>query len=1487
MKLSRRLVAAAVVLAGVLVTVPLIALARGNGHGRPPANGSQPPLAAPRQTIVHSEKNDVSRPLRSIAPIPPKAREEAPENRQIPGLGALAPSQQAADPIVQTAAPTAAMPSSTSFEGLSHADNSVDVIPPDTNGDVGPNNYVEFVNLAFAIYSKTGTRLYGPADGSTLWTGFGGPCELDNDGDPIVQYDSISNRWLLSQFALPNYPSGPFWQCIAVSTTSDPTGSYYRYAFKFSDTTLNDYPKFGVWPDAYYMSVVEFDASGNYAGPGAVAYDRAKMIAGQAATAIQFDLGSSRRPMLPSDLDGPTPPPAGAPDYFGELVDGTTTDKLNVWAFHVDWTTPASSTFTLRDSLTTAAFDTGIVWVDEPAGFDQWLDAIADRPMYRFAYRNLGTHESLVMNHTVNVSGHAGVRWYELRKTTGPWSIFQQSTFSPNADSRWMGSIAMDRDGDIAVGYSVSSTSVDPSIRYAGRLASDPAGALTQGEATMQAGSGIETDFSGRWGDYSSMSVAPTDDCTFWYANEYFPTTSDRGWHTRIGSFKFPSCGPVAISGFAPTSGSVGTSVTIQGGDFTGATAVSFNGTAATTFSVDSSTQITATVPTGATTGKISVTSPLGSATSATNFTVTAPAVPTVSSFTPGSGAVGTVVTVTGTNFGGVTAVTFGGVAAAPTVVSSTQARATVPADAKTGKIGVTTPDGSGLSAAVFKVSPKLSSFGPGSAAAGATVTIAGSGFTDVSAVKFGSVAASYTVDSSIQISATVPGAATSGAVSVTTAGGTATSAASFKAVPTITSWIPPGAAAGTTVTVDGTGFGGVSSVKVHGTSAAFTVLSPTQLRFTVPSSATSGPISVTTGGGTATSSVPFSVYPKVTSFSPSSAPVGATVTVNGSGFGGASVVLFNGVEVAPFNVTASSLKAIVPSDASTGKLTVVTTAATGQSTGIFKVLPKLIFFSPTLGVAGTSVTIAGSGFTDVSAVKFGGVAASSFTVDSSIQITADVPDAAATGQVSVTTAGGTATSASSLKVPPTITGFAPGSAAAGSPVTVDGTGFGGVSSVKVNGVSASFSVLSRTQLKLTVPGSAATGPITVTTAGGTAASNALFVLPRVTGFSPSSAPVGSTVTVTGNAFGGATSVLFDGVIALPFSVTAGSLKVVVPTDASTGKLTVVTGAGSGQSSGTFKVVPKLTSFGPPSGPAGASVTIAGSGFTDVSAVKFGGVAASYTVDSSIQITAQVPATAATGAISVTTAGGTATSATTFKAVPTITGFAPGSAPSGTAVTVDGTGFGGVSSVKVNGVAAGFSVLSRTQLKLTVPSSATSGTISVTTGGGTATSAATLAVLPKVTSFSPSSAPVGATVTLNGTAFGGAGSVLFDGVIAVPTSVTATTIKVVVPADASSGKLTVVTGAGSGQSATNFKVVPKLTSFGPPSGPPGTSVTIAGSGFTDVTAVRFGGVAAVAYTVDSSAQITATVPAGAVTGKVSVVTAGGTATSLTNFTVTP
>jgi hypothetical protein len=392
---------------------------------------------------------------------------------------------------------------------------------------------------------------------------------------------------------------------------------------------------------------------------------------------------------------------------------------------------------------------------------------------------------------------------------------------------------------------------------------------------------------------------------------------------------------------------------------------------------------------------------------------------------------------------------------------------------------------------------------------------------------------------------------------------------------------------------------------------------------------------------------------------------------------------------------------------------------------------------------------------------------------------------------------------------------------------------------------------------------------------------------PRISGFSPAAARVGTLVTIGGANLGGATSVAFGGVVTAPTFVSSTQVRAVVPAAARTGRLDVATSVGIAHSAGTFRVLPQITSVSPGSGPAGATVTVAGSGFTDVSAVKFNGVAATApSIDSDHQITAQVPAAATSGRITVTTLGGTAASSTSFLAVPTITGLTPGSAAPGSPVVVSGTGFGGVSAVRVNGVRAGFGLLSRTQLRLIVPATATDGPITVTTAGGTATSAATLFVLPRVGSFTPAAAPVGATVTIHGNAFTGATSVLFNGVLALPATVSATTITLLVPAAASTGKLTVVTPSGSGQSGGTFRVLPRITSVSPASGPAGTSVTITGSGFTDVKTVKFNGVPAVAPSIDSDHQITAQVPATATSGRIAVTTAGGIAVSPTGFVVT-
>ena len=527
----------------------------------------QPGIAPPPE-VVQAEKHDVSPALRDIPVIPPP---DPPVFREIPRqpLPRRGPKLPGfLDPVTQASPGPGTMPSTQkNFEGLSNADQSsvsgFVVLPPDTNGDVGPTHYVQWVNLAFAIYGKDGTKLYGPAAGNTLWTGFGAPCATRNDGDPIVLYDHLADRWLMSQFAFPNgFSSGPYYQCIAVSQTSDPTGPYHRYAFKISDTKLNDYPKFGVWSDGYYMAINQFvcSFSCSWAGQGVVAFERAKILSGDTtAKMAYFDLYSVDRNlggMLPSDLDGPAPP-AGTLNYFVEVDDdawGYSPDQLQIWGFHVDWTTPSNSTFTKLGVLTTAPFDSNMCGysrncVPQP-GTTRKVDAISDRLMYRLQYRNFGPYASLVVNHTVDVDGfdHAGIRWYELRNTGSGWSIYQQGTYAPDGDHRWMGSLAMDSAGNMALGFSVSGTTTYPSIRYTGRLAGDLLGSMTQGEAILIGGAGSQTSSSSRWGDYSMLGVDPLDGCTFWYTQEYYLTTSSASWHTRIGSFKFSSCG-VAASG--------------------------------------------------------------------------------------------------------------------------------------------------------------------------------------------------------------------------------------------------------------------------------------------------------------------------------------------------------------------------------------------------------------------------------------------------------------------------------------------------------------------------------------------------------------------------------------------------------------------------------------------------------------------------------------------------------------------------------------------------------------------------------------------------------------------------------------------------------------------------------------------------------------------------------------------------------------------------
>jgi hypothetical protein len=416
--------------------------------------------------------------------------------------------------------------------------------PPDTHGDVGQSHYIQVVNAnpgvssVFRIWDKNGNPLTGNIAIESLWPNGTGPCSVSGF-DPVALYDYHADRWVLSQVA-----GGFQAQCIAVSQTGNPvTGGWFTYQF-LTGGIFNDYAKLGVWPDAYYMG-----SQRGYPGSGADAwaFDRRAMLAGSPATFVRFFNSSTF--FLPSDHVGKATPPAGAPNVFARFVDGAQfggADRLELFAFHVDFAVPGNSTFTALPSLPTAPFDRQLcnfslfdTCIPQP-GTGVLLESLTAWPMVALQYRNFGVHETLVVNHTVDAGvAHAGIRWYELRKFGGAnWTIRQQGTYAPDANHRWMGSVALDGAGNLALGYSVSSSSVFPSIRRAGRLATDPLGTIGQAEVTITPGAGSQTT-QFRWGDYSAMAVDPADDRTFWYTTEWMPANGN--WETRIANFSLPA----------------------------------------------------------------------------------------------------------------------------------------------------------------------------------------------------------------------------------------------------------------------------------------------------------------------------------------------------------------------------------------------------------------------------------------------------------------------------------------------------------------------------------------------------------------------------------------------------------------------------------------------------------------------------------------------------------------------------------------------------------------------------------------------------------------------------------------------------------------------------------------------------------------------------------------------------------------------------------
>lgn len=458
--------------------------------------------------------------------------------------------------------------------------------PPDTVGEVGPNHYVQMVNSAagssFQVYDRDGTVVQASTALDSLGTGV---CATGR-GDPVVVYDQLADRWLLSEFA----QRADQTLCIYISQTADPTGAYFAY--QVATPNFPDYPKYGVWNDAYFVGTNEADNP-------AYALPRQQMLAGPSGAITPIRLAGTDLPnwqrnhTMPADLDGPAAP-AGSPGLFVRQVDDEITnpggppnaanDFIEVWEFQPDFNTPANSTYTLAATVNIADFDYNLCnWsrdcLPQP-GTTAQIDALPHYIMWRAQYRNFGTHESLLVNFTVDVDGtdHAGVRWVELRDNGGGWTVFQEGTVAPDADHRWMGAIAMNGNGDIALMYNVTGTGTSPSVRYTGRLAGDPLGTMPRGDNALPGGTGTQfidfrpcTDSNGnptnancqRWGDYSAMSVDPVDDTTFWFTGMY--TEADGTTDTRIGAIAFDEAPVITSLALNATSINEGQSVTLTG----------------------------------------------------------------------------------------------------------------------------------------------------------------------------------------------------------------------------------------------------------------------------------------------------------------------------------------------------------------------------------------------------------------------------------------------------------------------------------------------------------------------------------------------------------------------------------------------------------------------------------------------------------------------------------------------------------------------------------------------------------------------------------------------------------------------------------------------------------------------------------------------------------------------------------------------------------
>jgi hypothetical protein len=578
---SRVLIGFAFCLVGVLLALLGLGLYPGASARAQGPQQSQKDVARPEVVpMVGPVSQDQD--LRALPYIPSRPQFE--EQRLMRHPPSQIQSHGTTDPAraVRQSAQAAAMPTPiATFAGMNSTQSGCGCLPPDTHGDVGPNHYIQSVNSSIKIFDKTGTALNG-VNGTTYNSFFsplassGTPCGLnENDGDGFVFYDQLADRWVVSDFAFAALPGPPpFYQCIGVSKTSDPVaGGWWLYALQVDPLNphwVGDYPKFGLWPDAYYLSVNMFNGGTlGFEGVRVYALPRSAMINGTGApnpgavafTVLPAGLDDSYS-LVPATFRAGSAPPVNTPEYFMAVDSPLTADvvltQVKTWKFHVDFGTPGNSTFGVGANRTPDGIVTVNGFVDAftsttllvpQNGTTAKLDTLGDKLMTPLVYQNLSGTESLWASQTVNNNqngtGPTAIRWYQFDVTGGtiPATPVQQQTFNNGGDGLWrfMPSITVDAQGNMAIGYSVSSSTSEPSIRYAGRLAGDSVNSLAQGEAVLIAGGGHQTHSSGRWGDYSGMSIDPTDNLTFWHTNEYYSVTSSAGWNTRIGKFKFPS----------------------------------------------------------------------------------------------------------------------------------------------------------------------------------------------------------------------------------------------------------------------------------------------------------------------------------------------------------------------------------------------------------------------------------------------------------------------------------------------------------------------------------------------------------------------------------------------------------------------------------------------------------------------------------------------------------------------------------------------------------------------------------------------------------------------------------------------------------------------------------------------------------------------------------------------------------------------------------